>query len=140
MDNVERLVASGGRLFISIYNDQGLRTRIWRCIKRTYNTLPASLRTPFVVAVMGPRELLSLAAQTAAGDPAGYVRGWTEYKRSRGMSRWHDLVDWVGGYPFEVAKPEEIFSFFRERGFTLVSLITAGGGLGCNQFVFERES
>ena len=28
---------------------------------------------------------------------------WTQYRSSRGMSRWHDLVDWVGGYPFEVA-------------------------------------
>ncbi|MGH8511739.1 MAG: hypothetical protein ACREU9_02645 [Gammaproteobacteria bacterium] len=26
-----------------------------------------------------------------------------------GMSYWHDLIDWIGGYPFEVAKPEEIF-------------------------------
>ena len=35
------------------------------------------------------------------------------------MSRWHDLVDWVGGYPFEVARPEEIFRFFPARGFEL---------------------
>lgn len=138
MDNVERLVASGGRLFISIYNDQGLRSRIWRRIKRRYNELPAKLRTSFVVAVMAPRELLSLAAYTASGRPGGYLRTWTEYKQSRGMSRWHDLVDWIGGYPFEVAKPEEVFSFFRQRGFTLLTLTTAGGGLGCNQFVFAR--
>ena len=26
-------------------------------------------------------------------------------KNERGMSFWQDLVDWVGGYPFEVAKP-----------------------------------
>ena len=38
-------------------------------------------------------------------------------KKSRGMSVWHDLVDWVGGYPFEVAKPEEIFDFYRRKGF-----------------------
>jgi 2-polyprenyl-6-hydroxyphenyl methylase/3-demethylubiquinone-9 3-methyltransferase len=54
------------------------------------------------------------------------------------MSRWHDLVDWVGGYPFEVAKPEQVFDFLKRRGFALEKLSTAGGGLGCNQFVFVR--
>ncbi len=28
---------------------------------------------------------------------------WRNYKSIRGMSKWYDLVDWVGGYPFEVA-------------------------------------
>lgn len=140
LERAASLVSPGGRLFISIYNDQGLRSRIWRRIKRTYNALPQRLRVPFVVAVMAPREALSAGAYTAALNPQGYVRSWTAYKRSRGMSRWHDLVDWVGGYPFEVAKPEEIFAFHRDRGFTLVSLVTCAGGLGCNQYVFERTS
>lgn len=138
MENISHLVAPEGRLFVSIYNDQGLKTRIWRRIKRTYNGLPEGLRVPYVVVVMAPRELLSLAAHTAALHPTDYVRTWTEYKRSRGMSRWHDLVDWVGGYPFEVAKPEEVFDFYRDRGFVLLSLTTAGAGLGCNQYVFAR--
>jgi 2-polyprenyl-6-hydroxyphenyl methylase/3-demethylubiquinone-9 3-methyltransferase len=54
------------------------------------------------------------------------------------MSAWRDLVDWVGGYPFEVAKPEEIFDFYRNKGFRLDKLQTCGAGLGCNQFVFTR--
>ena len=54
------------------------------------------------------------------------------------MSPWHDLVDWVGGLPFEVAKPEEIFCFYRDRGFQLVELVTCAGGLGCNEFVFRK--
>jgi 2-polyprenyl-6-hydroxyphenyl methylase/3-demethylubiquinone-9 3-methyltransferase len=56
------------------------------------------------------------------------------------MSRKHDLVDWVGGYPFEVAKPEQIFDFYRDRGFELTRLKTCGGGLGCNEFVFRRRA
>ena len=66
------------------------------------------------------------------------MRGWTRYKATRGMSRWHDLVDWVGGYPFEVARPEQVLDFLRPRGFELERLRTCGGGLGCNQFVFRR--
>lgn len=139
LEKVDPLVKPGGVLFISIYNDQGLRSRVWRRIKRGFNRLPARLRAPYAVGVMLPRELLSAAAATTAGRPGDYVRSWTA-DRKRGMSRWHDLLDWVGGYPFEVARPEEVFDFFRERGFTLTRLRTCGGGLGCNEFVFVRRS
>lgn len=46
-------------------------------------------------------------------------------------------MDWAGGYPFEVAVPEAVFSFFRERGFILDRLVTRQG-IGCNEFVFTR--
>jgi hypothetical protein len=138
LKNAALPVAPGGRLFISIYNDQAAWSRRWRHIKRTYNRLP-HLQTPFVVLVMGPRELRSALVATLRRRPQLYVRSWTDYKKWRGMSRWHDLVDWCGGYPFEVAKPEEIFDFCRPRGFRLDHLLACGGGPGCNQFVFTRE-
>jgi 2-polyprenyl-6-hydroxyphenyl methylase/3-demethylubiquinone-9 3-methyltransferase len=139
LTNAALPVGYGGRLFISVYNDQGLRSRIWRTIKRFYNVLPAGLQRPYTAAVMAPRELLSLGFATARLRPWTYVRSWTQYRRTRGMSRWHDMVDWVGGYPFEVARPEEIFAFYRDRGFELERLRTCGGGLGCNEFVFARR-
>jgi 2-polyprenyl-3-methyl-5-hydroxy-6-metoxy-1,4-benzoquinol methylase len=138
-ENVAPLVAPGGRLFVAIYNDQGARSRVWRVVKRRYNSLPARWRVPYTVAVMVPRELLALGYATARLDPGRYVRSWTRYRSSRGMSRWHDLVDWVGGYPFEVARPEEVFAFFRVRGFELERLRTVGGRLGCNEFVLRRR-
>jgi len=140
LENAALPVAPGGRLFISIYNDQGLRSRMWRTIKRTYNRLPEGMRTPYVVLVMAPQELMSAALALARLQPGRYARTWTEYKRRRGMSRWHDLVDWVGGYPFEVATPELVFDFYRERGFSLVQLKTCGGSLGCNQFVLVKST
>lgn len=138
LDTAALPVAAGGRLFISIYNDQGLRSRLWRSVKRLYNRLPRSLQAPYVAVTMAPRELMSATAHTLRRRPLDYVKTWSEYKQRRGMSRWHDLVDWVGGYPFEVASPEEIFDFYKERGFALERLRTCGGGLGCNQFVFLR--
>jgi 2-polyprenyl-6-hydroxyphenyl methylase/3-demethylubiquinone-9 3-methyltransferase len=138
IDNVSRLVARSGLLFISIYNDQGRRSRLWRRVKRRYNELPRAVRAPYVVLVMAPREALSAAWLTLHGRPQDYVRVWTGYKSRRGMSRWHDLVDWVGGYPFEVAAPEEVFERLHARGFALERLTTCGGRSGCNQFVFAR--
>lgn len=66
---------------------------------------------------------------------------WRTYKaRSRGMSPHRDLVDWVGGFPFEVSKPEEVFDFCRARNHELITLVTCAGGMGCNEFVFLKKS
>jgi SAM-dependent methyltransferase len=138
LDNAIAAVRPGGSLFISIYNDQGARSRIWRAVKRTYNRLPPARRVPFAIAVMAPWEVMSALKSAARLRPLDYVRQWTGDDRARGMSRWHDLIDWVGGYPFEVAKPEAIFEHVRVRGFRLERLVTCGGGSGCNQFVFVR--
>jgi 2-polyprenyl-6-hydroxyphenyl methylase/3-demethylubiquinone-9 3-methyltransferase len=54
------------------------------------------------------------------------------------MSKRHDLVDWVGGYPFEVATPGYVFDFYQARGFDLLRMVTRTG-LGCNEFVFRRR-
>ena len=139
LENTVSLVAEGGTMFVSISNDQGLRSRVWRAVKRGYNAMPPALRTAYVVVVMGPREARSALMYAAALKPQGYIEEWTHYKRSRGMSRWHDLVDWVGGYPFEVAAPEEVFDFMSARGFGLRRLKTCAGGLGCNEFVFVHS-
>jgi 2-polyprenyl-3-methyl-5-hydroxy-6-metoxy-1,4-benzoquinol methylase len=138
MAHVDKLVAPHGRLFIALYNDQGPTSRVWRRVKRAYNLLPRPLRPAFIVIVMGPREALAAAVDLARLRPMAYVRRWTNYKRSRGMSRWHDLVDWVGGYPFEVARPDDVFRFYRDRGLQLVELVT--GTSGCNEYVFARAS
>jgi hypothetical protein len=127
-------------MFVSIYNDQGYKSRLWRGAKRTYNRLPTGLREPFAALVLVPRELLSFGMAVMRARPMSYIRGWTDYKRSRGVSRWHDLVDLIGGYPFEVAKPEEVFTFLKARGFQLERLVTCGGGVGCNQYVFIRPA
>jgi 2-polyprenyl-3-methyl-5-hydroxy-6-metoxy-1,4-benzoquinol methylase len=130
-------VAPGGVLFIAIYNDQGPKSNRWRAVKRMYNRLPRPLQNSYALTIMVPGELRMMLRASAYGELPAYFREWTGV-RDRGMSRWHDLLDWVGGYPFEVAKPEEVFEFCRRRGLELRGLTTCGGGLGCNQFVFRR--
>lgn len=55
------------------------------------------------------------------------------------MSPWHDWIDWLGEYSFEVAKPEETFSFCRGRCFSLQNLATRLGGFGNSEYVFRRQ-
>lgn len=138
LENAAIPVAPEGRLFIAIYNDTGTQARRWRWIKKAYNGLPRLARTPFAMAVTLPSELKALARATLTLRPGEYVRSWTDYRTLRGMNRWHDIIDWVGGYPYEFATPDEIFEFYRARGFTLIKMKCGGVGLGCNEFVFQR--
>jgi 2-polyprenyl-3-methyl-5-hydroxy-6-metoxy-1,4-benzoquinol methylase len=132
-------VARGGKLFVAIYNDTGSQSARWKWIKRTYNRLPRFIRPPFALAMMAPEELKAMLRSLVLLKPSEYAHRWTRYDEQRGMSRWHDIVDWVGGHPYEVAKPEEIFDFYRERGFNLTKMKCGGVGLGCNEFVFEQR-
>jgi len=131
-------VAPGGQLFIAIYNDQGWKSRAWRRLKRMCVAMPGPVQPSFAILAYLPFELRGLLGSLLRLKPQQYVRRWTGYGASRGMSHWHDVLDWVGGFPFEVAKPEAVFDFYQQRGFVLTKLRT-NGGLGCNEFVFTRN-
>jgi len=130
LDNARIPVAPGGKIFIAIYNNTGSQSRRWLWIKKTYNHLPSFLRVPYALAVSAPSQAKSLI---------GAMLGYGRQSKERGMNRWHDLIDWVGGYPYEVAAPEEIFEFYKQRGFYLSKLRCGGVGLGCNEYVMVRE-
>ena len=136
LQNICAVVKPNGLLYIALYNDQGNTSRRWLYIKRLYNELPQALRVVLLWAatlrLWGPTVLRDLLRY---GDPS---HSWRRYHKDRGMSAWHDVVDWVGGYPFEVAKPEEVFDFYRKRGFEMERLFTVQGH-GCNEFVFRRK-
>lgn len=133
MENVVPLVNDDGKLFIAIYNDMGSLSGRWRWVKRTYNerrwTKPLLL-VYGLVRLWGPRTLLDLRDRRPFAT-------WRQYRDERGMSPWYDVVDWIGGWPYEYAAPEAVFEFFRDRGFALRKLVTRRGR-GCNEFVFLR--
>lgn len=126
-----------GLLFISIYNDQGRMSEFWKWIKRTYNILPS--RWKFLV--LFPSFFLiygmKIAGDIVRGRPLQFFKNYGQY---RGMSPWRDVVDWAGGYPFEVAKPDDIIEFYFSKGLELRRLKTVGCGHGCNEFVFQKGS
>lgn len=159
IDLVQQRVAPGGQLWIALYNDQGGISDRWKRVKQMYVQCPLALRTPYVVLVGGiwatwrvlclrvPIKLAGIvlgkpqpvpnAQPSVSGAPAT-TPAMVKTRRQRGMHWWYDLVDWIGGWPFEVALPEDVLRFLRERGFELEDLMTVGGGLGCNEFVFRR--
>jgi len=140
LDNVAPLVKPGGQLFIAIYNDVGWRSVAWRGIKACYNQMPRFLKTPFVLCVLIPGQAKAAIQSGFRGQFREFVRSWTQYEKNRGMSRWHDAVDWIGGYPYEVASAESLEQFYKGRGFRLQKAQTPDYKLGCNELVLIRES
>jgi 2-polyprenyl-3-methyl-5-hydroxy-6-metoxy-1,4-benzoquinol methylase len=136
LENVVELVGPGGKLFISIYNDQGDRSKRWEAIKGHYCRSPRAWQHVIVALTLISGWWKPFLTDLLAGRPGAT---WRAYKKDRGMSPIHDVIDWVGGYPFEVAKPEAIFDFYRARGFSLSKLKTRQS-VGCNEFVFDKSA
>ncbi|MDH5444520.1 MAG: class I SAM-dependent methyltransferase [Gammaproteobacteria bacterium] len=119
---------NGGYLFIAIYNDQNLLSKYWLLIKKIYNK---NILFRWIIIIMHTPYLYLLRI--------GVRIIKNELDVDRGMSIWRDMIDWLGGYPFEVAKPEEIFLYFHKKGYKLTNIKTCGGRMGCNEFVFIRK-
>jgi SAM-dependent methyltransferase len=133
MENVLTSLKSNGQLYIALYNDQGFASRFWTQIKKTYNQSPVPIR--WVILLMC---FIRLWGPTMAKDllRAKPFHSWRNYDGLRGMSPWVDLVDWVGGYPFETARPEAVILFYQEKGLRSKKVKTCGQGRGCNEYVF----
>jgi len=67
------------------------------------------------------------------------IKRYTEYSRFRGMSVWTDWLDWLGGYPFEVASPDEVIDHCSDRGLKLKAVKKCGRKMGNNEYVFTRS-
>jgi 2-polyprenyl-6-hydroxyphenyl methylase/3-demethylubiquinone-9 3-methyltransferase len=134
--NVAPLAATNGKLFIAVYNDQDTQSRLWKAVKERYNRgVPwRVLIMPVFGSYFVGRGLIKDILISRKNPLARY----RDYKHSRGMAYLTDLRDWLGGYPFEVARPEAIFDFYRTKGYELVKLRTAGIGHGNNEFVFVK--
>ncbi len=140
LDNAAIPVADNGKLFIAIYNDTGSQATRWHWVKKTYCRLPKSLKTPFAVAAILPEESKRFLSSMARLKPQEYINSWTKYKNDRGMNRWYDIIDWVGGYPYEVAAPDELFEFYKAKGFSMAKLKCKGVGLGCVELVMKKNN
>jgi len=50
--------------------------------------------------------------------PGSNPFGWNR-RRERRMNAYHNLIDWLGGLPYEVTNVEEVREFLEPRGFVL---------------------
>lgn len=120
------LVRSGGHLVIAIYN-RHWSSPMWYFVKRAFVTSPAVIQRIFI-AFFCPLIFVAKAAVTRRNP----------LMKERGMDFYRDVIDWIGGYPYEYASVGEIKAMVESFGFKLERIILAAVPTGCNQFVFRR--
>jgi 2-polyprenyl-6-hydroxyphenyl methylase/3-demethylubiquinone-9 3-methyltransferase len=139
LDHVSSLVRPGRMLMVALYRRTPL-CRFWEQEKRVYSQVSSGTQT----IIRSIYKAAFLGAKAASGrNPFAYVRN---YHSDRGMS-WHNNVhDWLGGYPYESASPDELATFFQRTGFVVQRAFTkpvaAYGLFGshCDEYVAIRAA
>lgn len=136
--NAAAMVKPGGAFLFALYRKTPF-CGAWSREKRWYaHASPSAQR-------------VARGAYIGLGDLARLLKGITpgryrrEYGKSRGMNFFHDVHDWLGGYPYESISPADVDSKMRDLGLSLRSRWTkpAGSGIlgsGCDEFAYVRQS
>lgn len=121
------MVERGGTLWISVYA-KGPEYARDLAMKERFNA----------ASVLGKRWTLWSKIARMMLSRARHRRnpfGWNE-NRARGMNVYHDLVDWLGGLPYEVANADEIERFCKKHGFVSTRKKVMSEG-SCSIYVFS---
>jgi 2-polyprenyl-3-methyl-5-hydroxy-6-metoxy-1,4-benzoquinol methylase len=126
LENSFKLVKPGGRLWISLYA-KGPRFSKDLALKKMYNSASR----------FGKRWMISRKIGRIILRRLRHFKNpftWNE-TGIRGMKPYNDIIDWLGGLPYEVASEDEVLRFGRKYGFILerIKVIREGG---CNIYVF----
>lgn len=129
------LVKPGGTLVLSLYG----KTRwcgLWTRIKRWYVKADSQAKAKaerIYIRLFGAYLLLRGKRLSA------HI---SNYAKKRGMDFYHDVRDWLGGYPYESISPQELYTLVLPQGFRLLKARVARRsglfGSGCDEYVFEK--
>ena len=139
IDNSVRYVKPNGILAIAIYNKVDNRlggSEMWWHIKRAYNR--SSMLGRKMIEYLYIMYLI-FCKLIVLRDPFKQIRKHGDAS-GRGMDFFHDVRDWVGGFPYEYATAGEVFNYLHEKhNLDLLSLQTHDGHI-CNQFTFVKRT
>ena len=133
MDHTVRLMKTGGLAYIALY-DYDIQVdptpEFWLDIKKQYN----------VASAWGKRRLeLWYIWNFTLGRRLYYlpvlIKIILGYRHGRGMAFYTDLVDWLGGWPMEFAKREDVTKWAERHNLTMVKMIT---GQANTEYLFRR--
>lgn len=137
-ENVSFLIKSEGIFYLAIYNNNRGKNALligssnfWLKIKKMYNGSSNFEKKLieiiyYIYFIIGHFIVLR--------NPFKYIRNYGE----RGMSFHHDVVDWLGGYPYEFVSPDKIINYFGKENILCKKLIFQNG-LGCNEYLFIKN-
>lgn len=134
--NAASMVVPGGIMCIAIYNQVDrwfAGSEMWRKIKRAYVNGP-DWRKRLIIGGYKAYYFLHKAVRERK-NPITEIRTYND----RGME-WHiNIVDWVGGYPFEFASVAEVVAFCKTMFNHETIKVVPRPGHACNEFVFRAR-
>lgn len=133
LGNLEKTIKPGGFLYLAIYNKVNgiFGSHWWFIIKKFYNGSNFFVKKTMEIFYISWHYLLVFVRYK---KPFEFLEN---FKKKRGMNFRNDLIDWLGGYPYEFASPEEIFDFYKNKGLSLIKMRTTNS-IGNNSFLFKK--
>ncbi len=111
---------------MAVYNKH-ITSPLWKSIKWFYNQVPRIIQRVMIFLFAGVIYVAKFLVTRS-----------NPLKKERGMDFWFDVIDWIGGYPYEYATSREVENFVTDFGFHLQRCRSAAVPTGCNEFVFEK--
>lgn len=134
IENSARCMQDNSVFYIALYSKDVYVSpphEYWLDVKRAYN-LATPLKKRWMEWQYAWRDCIR--RHLVRGKlPISFMKA---YKHSRGMSYWHDVKDWLGGYPMEFAGNKETEIFGRDK--LGLELIHIKAGEGNTEFLFKK--
>jgi 2-polyprenyl-6-hydroxyphenyl methylase/3-demethylubiquinone-9 3-methyltransferase len=124
--NAGQRVAPNGMLMIAIYN-RHWSSGVWKVIKWVYNRVGSWVQK-ILIWILTPVIFLAKWLVTFQNP----------FRMQRGMDFMHNVIDWVGGYPYEYASIAEMSAALENIGFERLDVFPAKVPTGCNEFVCRK--
>jgi 2-polyprenyl-6-hydroxyphenyl methylase/3-demethylubiquinone-9 3-methyltransferase len=104
--NAAGLIRPGGWFYVALY-EKTPDSDYWIAIKKKYNRSSRAGKWRMELAYVY-RTFFRTRSLRQLAKSIRYIR---EYRQSRGMAFWTDVRDWLGGWPYEPATPQEVADF-----------------------------
>lgn len=129
INNALGMVSPGGYFYLTIYKDDNYEKSIR--IKKKYNAA-----SPMGKRLIERKEISKLMVKRMAGLKNPFA--WNQ-KIERGMNIYHDLVDWLGGLPYEAASEDEMLQWGLKNNLELKRILCKGNYGACNYYLFKKN-
>lgn len=136
-----RLVAPGGFFVFALYRRVWM-DRFWKYEKRWYANASAKAQARARAIYVA---LFRLGLRLTGRKLASHV---ANYQSNRGMDFFHDVHDWMGGWPYESISSAEVESLMNSLDFGPLQVFARQGkvagrnigafGSGCDEYVYRR--
>lgn len=131
--------SNSSKIYLALYNDQGYKSHFWWFVKLSHSVVPNIIKTPYALCLGYLFQMINILKYTLKLRPMAAIRPLINYEKNRGMKYHYDLIDWIGGFPFEFIDFELMVEYAAVRGLDLKQSKKVLSS-GCHEFVFCKKA